>query len=613
MQNGSKYVPPHLRNQASGASSSGSASKQSNNNYRGGNNANGNANANRPTNSRWSNVDTSSSGGSGGGRGYGGGRRGYGSRYNSGPQRNERGFHGDMRPDARLERELFHKEIQQTTGINFEKYDQIPCETSGNDVPEPIAEYTVDTIGEDLIRNTGLCGYTKPTPVQKYSVPIGSAGRDMMACAQTGSGKTAGFLFPVIMSMCQKGGNTSRDGSASRKSFPQALVLAPTRELASQIYEEARKFTYCTGISSVVVYGGADVREQLRNLEQRGCDLLIATPGRLVDLMERGRISLEDIQFLVLDEADRMLDMGFEPQIRRIVETEGMPASMDGRQTMMFSATFPVQMQRMASDFMMDYVFVTVGRVGSASKDVGQVVEFVENQDKLDVLMNFLLTIEEGLILVFVETKRSADYIEDVLCGKGFPACSIHGDKDQREREHALRSFKRGVTPVMVATDVASRGLDIPNVTNVINFDLPSSIDDYVHRIGRTGRAGNTGHALSFVNEGNAPIIRDLYNLLQENDQEAPSWLKSMCQYTGGGRGRGGGRRNNGSSFGGRDYRKDEGKFSNSSSNNYNRGGHSHGGHGGQSHGGGYGNRGGGYSGGYGGGGGGGFSSNSAW
>ena len=228
----------------------------------------------------------------------------------------------------------------------------------------------------------------------------------------------------------------------------------------------------------------------------------------------------------------------------------------DDRQTMMFSATFPPNIQRLASDFLQDYIFLTVGRVGSASKDVTQTVEFVEERDKIDTLMRFLLTIEEGLILIFVETKRSCDYVEDVLCSQGFPACSIHGDKSQREREDALRTFKRGITPVMVATDVASRGLDIPNVTQVINFDLPTNIDDYVHRIGRTGRAGNTGSALAFVNEKNSGIIRELRDLLDENEQEVPAWLNQMCQYSGG-RGGGGGRRGRGggSSFGGRDYR----------------------------------------------------------
>ena len=225
----------------------------------------------------------------------------------------------------------------------------------------------------------------------------------------------------------------------------------------------------------------------------------------------------------------------------------------DDRQTMLFSATFPPNIQRLAADFMRDYIFLTVGRVGSASKDVTQTVEYVENQDKMDTLMQFLLTIEEGLILIFVETKRSCDYIEDVLCGRGFPACSIHGDKSQREREDALRSFKRANTPVMVATDVASRGLDIPNVTQVVNYDLPTNIDDYVHRIGRTGRAGNTGSALSFVNEKNSGVISHLRDLLEENDQEVPTWLNQMCAHSGPRRGGGGGRGR--SNFGGRDVR----------------------------------------------------------
>ena len=224
-----------------------------------------------------------------------------------------------------------------------------------------------------------------------------------------------------------------------------------------------------------------------------------------------------------------MLDMGFEPQIRRIVEQEGMPQG-DERQTMMFSATFPANIQRLASDFLRDYVYLTVGRVGSASKDVTQSVEYVDESDKSEHLMKFLLTIDEGLILVFVETKRTCDYLEDILCDRGFPACSIHGDKSQREREYALRSFRSGNTPVMVATDVAARGLDIPNVTNVVNFDLPTNIDDYVHRIGRTGRAGNTGAALSFINEKNKNIVRELNDLLFKYEQEVPHWLNRMCR-----------------------------------------------------------------------------------
>ncbi len=570
-------------------------------------------------NSRWSNVE-SGGGGGGYGGGYGGDRRGSGGYGGGGgygrgpPRRNERGFHGDMRPDKRLERQLFEKEIQQTAGINFDAYDNIPVETSGSDVPNPIDVFDAEVIGEDLFRNVQLCGYTRPTPVQKWSIPIAYGNRDLMACAQTGSGKTAGFLFPIIMTMLRNGGSEPEGGVRGKRTYPECLVLAPTRELASQIQDEAQKFLYCTGIASVVVYGGADVRDQLRQIE-RGCDLLVATPGRLVDLIERGRLSMENVKFMVLDEADRMLDMGFEPQIRRIVEQEGMPHRED-RQTMMFSATFPANIQRLASDFMGDYIFLTVGRVGAASENVTQTVEYVEQNDKLDQLMKFLLTIEEGLILIFVETKRNCDFVEDVLCERGFPAASIHGDKSQREREDALRNFKSGRTPVLVATDVAARGLDIPNVTQVVNYDLPTNIDDYVHRIGRTGRAGNTGAALSYVNERNSGVVRELRELLEESGQEVPPWLIQMSSYGGrggGGRGRGGGRRGGGSNFGSRDYRQSDGGGSRNS-----RGGGGGGGGGGYGGGGGgYGGGGGGYGGGgYGGGGyggGGGNFGNSAW
>lgn len=341
---GGKYVPPHLRNSQGGGSGGGPRSSRGGGGggggYGGGDrrgmpndrdrrgsydrrgtyDRRGSYDNNRrsgsssfdddrnavmpPTNSRWSNVDTSGGGGGGGGDYRRSSSSGGGYRRDS-ARVNERGFHGDMRPDKRLERQLFERADKQTTGINFDNYDKIPIETTGLDIPEPILLYTEETIGEDLYRNTQLCGYSKPTPVQKYSVPIGSAGRDLMACAQTGSGKTAGFLFPIIMSMIKNGGVDPPE-NARRRVYPQALVLAPTRELASQIQDEARKFTYCSGIAPVVVYGGADVREQLRQIE-RGCDLLVATPGRLVDLIERGRLAMDSVRFLVLDEADRML------------------------------------------------------------------------------------------------------------------------------------------------------------------------------------------------------------------------------------------------------------------------------------------------------------------
>lgn len=335
-----------------------------------------------------------------------------------------------------------------------------------------------------------------------------------------------------------------------------------------QIHEEARKFAYRSWVRPAVVYGGADIGQQLRQVE-RGCDVLSATPGRLVDLIERGRISLRNVRYLVLDEADRMLDMGFEPQIRRIVQGEDLPGVQD-RQTLMFSATFPREIQVLARDFLKDYVFLSVGRVGSTSENITQRIEFVEDNDKRSVLLDILHASDanSGLTLIFVETKRMADMLSDFLMQSQFPATSIHGDRTQRERETALATFRSGRTPIMVATAVAARGLDIPNVKHVINYDLPSDIDDYVHRIGRTGRAGNTGIATAFLNRGNKNIVRELIELLTEANQEVPQFLIAINTEFGGGgggwgssrgRGRGGGGGRGASRGGNRDVRASRG------------------------------------------------------
>jgi len=328
-------------------------------------------------------------------------------------------------------------------------------------VPEPVTRFTNPPLDDHLISNIELSGYVVPTPVQKYSIPIVMGGRDLMACAQTGSGKTGGFLFPILSQAFQNGPSASSGGGGGnfgrqRKALPTSLILAPTRELVSQIYEESRKFAYRSWVRPCVVYGGADIGFQLRAIE-RGCDLLVATPGRLVDLIERGRISLAAIKYLVLDEADRMLDMGFEPQIRRIVEGEDMPVTAD-RQTLMFSATFPRDIQMLARDFLRDYIFLSVGRVGSTSENITQKIEYVEDADKRSVLLDILHTHNGGLTLIFVETKRMADTLSDFLIGQGFPATSIHGDRTQREREKALEMFRTGRCPILVATAVAARG-----------------------------------------------------------------------------------------------------------------------------------------------------------
>ena len=379
-------------------------------------------------------------------------------------------------------------------------------------------------------------------------------------------------MFPILSASFSQGPSppppdqsTGQSYGRARKAYPTALILAPTRELVSQIHDEARKFAYRSWVRPAVVYGGADINQQLRSIE-RGCDLLSATPGRLVDLIERGRISLSNIKYLVLDEADRMLDMGFEPQIRHIVQGVDMPGTAE-RQTLMFSATFPRDIQMLAKDFLKDYVFLSVGRVGSTSENITQKIEYVEDNDKRSVLLDILASQPKedlGLTLVFVETKRMADMLSDFLMSNNLPATSIHGDRTQREREMALQTFRTGRTPIMVATAVAARGLDIPNVTHVINYDLPSDIDDYVHRIGRTGRAGNTGVSTAFFNRGNKNIVRDLLELLREANQDIPGWLETVAHEgsfggsSGGYRGRGRARGGRGSG-GGRDYRANGG------------------------------------------------------
>ncbi|CAH8562460.1 unnamed protein product [Dicrocoelium dendriticum] len=433
-------------------------------------------------------------------------------------------------PNERLEQELF-KKIK--TGINFDQYDNIPVSATGPDFSEAstlISSFSDLSLHRIIRNNVDLAQYERPTPVQKHAIPIIASGRDLMACAQTGSGKTAAFLIPILNRMIEEGPGGSTNAvieSNRRKQYPVGLILAPTRELASQIFDDARKFAYRSCIRPCVLYGGADMRSQLLEVS-KGCNLLVATPGRLNDVMERGRIGLDHCRYLILDEADRMLDMGFEPQIRRIVEQDNLPPS-GKRQTLMFSATFPHEIQMLAKDFLSRYIFLAVGRVGSTSENITQSILWVEENTKRDALVDLLSSSDPGILtLIFVETKRGADSLEDYLYSQKFQVASIHGDRTQDDRELALSCFRTGRTPILVATAVAARGLDIPNVKHVINYDLPSDIEEYVHRIGRTGRVGNLGIATSFFNDKNRNLARGLVELLEEVNQTVPSWLKAL-------------------------------------------------------------------------------------
>ncbi|XP_012281400.1 ATP-dependent RNA helicase vasa [Orussus abietinus] len=502
-----------------------------------------------------------------------GGRGGRGGRGSRGGDRGDRGGRGGFRgdrgdrnddhgDDSEDKPEHINKEVYippepsnedsvifgngVNMGINFDKYDSIEVNVSGENPPRPIESFTEAGLKQAVLENVVKSGYKKPTPVQKYALPIIMDRRDLMACAQTGSGKTAAFLVPMINTLLEEKCAASYSACAE----PEVVIVSPTRELTIQIYEQARKFSRGFILKCVVTYGGTATGYQAKQV-QAGCNILVATPGRLTDFVNRGIISFNKVRFLVLDEADRMLDMGFRQDIEKLIDHETM-VPKGQRQTLMFSATFPADVQQLASNFLHNHLFLAVGIVGGACSDVEQTFYEVTKYQKRSKLKELLdKESESGLkrTLVFVETKRNTDFIASFLCGSNFPATSIHGDRLQREREEALADFKRGRMSILVATAVAARGLDIPDVAHVINYDMPKEIDEYVHRIGRTGRVGNRGKATSFYSpDDDGAISDDLVKILRQAGQPVPEFLSGG----GGGRSFAPGRSNK---FGGRDIR----------------------------------------------------------
>ncbi|KAL1531627.1 RNA helicase [Salvia divinorum] len=427
--------------------------------------------------------------------------------------RNSRSDHTPS--DQNVAKSEVHKPIESKgaeTGLSVEAYcRRHEITVTGGNVPPPFISFQSTGFPSEILREAQQAGFSAPTPIQAQSWPIAIQGRDIVAIAKTGSGKTLGYLIPGFIHLKEKRNNP--------KLGPTILVLSPTRELATQIQDEAVKFGKSSRISGTCLYEGAPKGPQIKDLD-RGVDIVVATPGRLNDLLEMKRVYLHQISYLVLDEADRMLDMGFEPQIRKIVK-EVPPR----RQTLMYTATWPKEVRKIAADLLANPVQVNIGNSDElvANKSITQLIEVISQMDK----------------------RRR---LEQIL--RQFGAAAIHGDKCQGERDHVLNEFRTGKAPVLVATDVAARGLDVKDIRVVVNYDFPTGVEDYVHRIGRTGRAGATGEAYTFFGDQDARHASDLVKILEGANQNVPAELREMAS-RGGGMGRG--RRQWGSGSSGRD------------------------------------------------------------
>lgn len=346
-------------------------------------------------------------------------------------------------------------------------------------------------------------GYENPTPIQEQAIPIILEGTDLVGCAQTGTGKTAAFAIPILNYLHKL------SGSSSKRKVIRTLVVTPTRELAIQIDESFNTYGKYTNIRSMVVFGGVNQMAQVDQLK-KGIDILIATPGRLLDLHKQGFVDLDSLHFLVLDEADQMLDMGFINDVKKIVKL-----TPDNRQTLLFSATMPMAIRELADTFLRKPKYVSVTPVSSTAENVNQKVYFVGKEDKRKLLYHIIRNDKIDNVLVFVRTKHGADNVVKALKKNGVLAEAIHGDKSQNARQRVLESFKNKEISVLVATDIAARGIDIESLPYVVNLDLPNIPETYVHRIGRTGRAGNSGLAISFCAKDEQPYWKDIQKLIK--------------------------------------------------------------------------------------------------
>src|SRR3954471_276625 len=370
---------------------------------------------------------------------------------------------------------------------------------------EPRLSFSALALAPELLHAVRDAGYTHPTPIQEQAIPLALAGRDLIGLAQTGTGKTAGFTLPIIHNLLTA---PLTDGGSEPVHRGRGLILTPTRELAAQVEESFRKYGKYTDLRVVPVFGGVGLEPQSKALKH-GVDVVVATPGRLLDHMERQNVNFDDLEVLVLDEADRMLDMGFAPQLNRIVSE--IPRY---RQTLLFSATMPPEVEALARKYLRKPVVVQVGRRSEAASTVTHAVYPVPRDRKTTLLAELLKQADMDSVLIFTRTKHGADRIVRHLEDAGIAATAMHADKSQGERTRALEDFKSGKVRVLVATDIAQRGLDVSGISHVINYDVPQQPEDYVHRIGRTGRAAATGDAFTFMSPGEIAMVRTIERVI---------------------------------------------------------------------------------------------------
>jgi ATP-dependent RNA helicase DDX5/DBP2 len=431
-----------------------------------------------------------------------------------------------------------HPDVARMTDQEVDRFRQekqicIVNANNGRSCPKPVRNFMEASFPDYIMNSIMNAGFKEPSAIQAQGWPVALSGRDMIGIAETGSGKTLAFLLPAIV-------HINAQEHLQRGDGPICLVLAPTRELAVQIQTECDKFCASSQIKTTCVYGGAPKHAQIRDLNS-GREIVIATPGRLIDLLESGCTNLKRVTYLCLDEADRMLDMGFEIQVRKIV-SQIRPT----RQTLLWSATWPKSIASLARDLCKeDPVHINIGSDElKANHRITQYVDVIastgysaesEKRSKLNALMRNIM--DGRKIIIFSQTKRGCDQLTREMRQDGYPALAIHGDKQQSERDWVLKEFREGKSPILVATDVAARGLDVKDIKCVINYDMPGQIEDYVHRIGRTGRAGASGESYSFFTADNANLARKLVDILKEANQQIPEALHGFAASGGGGKG----------------------------------------------------------------------------